>query len=328
VLGNLRKLIRSRRDYTNEQRTRARDEIQLITPPEPLIPVASRVQADFEAQLLDRIGYGVSPQDARTRVQNPFGIESLVPRVNELEIVLQRSDDVLEHFLTKVSPFVDDGDNLAGVPGLRVTFTDDDAVLFRLHAGGWIVLKGLTEDAWANILLKDYNDTDDDIESIKRGYQYDASALHEVEEYALDMYPWGGGSSRRTDVMNSILSGILRRPHAFRADSQMRFTDLWFNWHQRGGIISIEWAGDLSHFDLVQRLMDERFGLPMAIFDHEGCYCEPCLAKTHCYSINLVDTMGEGIELALRRSNLYDEKLPARDTGPCWQILRGAGNGR
>jgi hypothetical protein len=323
VPSNGRFLVQGRQDCTNESYQRAWCEIQQIEVSAPPIPVANPTQAEFEAQLLDRIGYGSSTQDVRTAIQHPFGIRSIVPAVDKLEIALQPDPEVLQHFVTKVSHYVGDRSNVTGIPGLRVTFKNDRAELRRLHADGLIVLRGVTEAAWNSAFLKFY----DDIDSVKAEYTFAARSLHPAERDVLVNFPWNGGPhGSRMSAVNFLLSGILRRIYAFRARSRLRFVDLWFDLFHDGARINIEWAGDLPHFDLARRLTNRTFGLPVEISDRQDCYCEPCMGST--YSLDLRDTFGSNVEIALRRSGLYDEELPKRDSGLCWRPSERSDGGR
>lgn len=309
MAGNFKKLVRTRQRYTNEPLWRLREVIRSTSCGDSLIPAAEPRQAEFEAELLGSVGYGISPQETDSVVKHPFGIVSVAPGEQVLEIVL--ADSCAAAFISKIAPFVDEGrSNVSGVVGLRVSFDGRGAVLRRLHCPGSIVLRGIGEQAWYACLAEDF----DDLDAAVQCYIGSSPALHALERGYLDEFPFVDRcASDRTGV--EIISGILRRAGAFRAPSRMFFTDLWFNLLGDEAIINVEWSGDLSHFDLISRLLDGRFGLPLEVVDKEQCYCDPC--TRHTYAVDLRDRPGGNVLLSLRRSELNGKKLPPRRSGPC-----------
>jgi hypothetical protein len=277
-----------------------------------LIPCADTAQAAFEAEIFDRVGYGICPQDLDSGARQPFGLRSLSPAEDKLELSLANCDGSFEAFISKISPCLHtDGADMSGVPGLRVDFDDSGATLRRLQAPGIVVLRGVDRDGWNEALRKSFEDP----EMLVSFYLGGASALHEVEKFHIANYTLECRSVLDSVVAHRILSGILRRAFVFSAKSQMRFTDLWFNFLRDRVLVNIEWAGDLCHYDVIRDLLDKRFGLPLQIIPGEDCHCEPCTVDT--YAINLKDSISGIVELSLRRSHLYRDVLPKRKSGPC-----------
>ncbi|MFB9928280.1 hypothetical protein ACFORO_09865 [Amycolatopsis halotolerans] len=309
---NRSKAVRSRQGYTNEQYCRVLKEISNINRDTALIPEASFEQAQFEAEILEKVGYGIDPQNLKPGPQHPFGISSVTPRENELELLLHDSGDSIEDFVSKIAPMIREGaGNLSGIPGLRAEFTKRGAILRRLHASGEVILPGISPDVWHAAIRETFPDPG----FFDTAYQGDADKLHDEEAYMIETYPMvDGGKSHALAV--KILSGLLRRVHAFRARTKMEFTDLWFNFFGDGGaVINIEWAGDLTHHEIVTRLLTPRFGLPLNADNSEHCYCEPCAAET--YSFELRECSGLDIVLYLRRNRMYENEHTVRPSGAC-----------
>lgn len=302
---------RNRQTYTNETYCQARNEIRVLPSDIPFIPSAAPAQAEFEMEFLDRIGYGVRPQSLDSSVRHPFGIISVIPREQELELSVNDDKESFPGFVSRIAPtFYSDRTGVSGIAGLRVSFTDEGAILRRLHGHGKIILRRIKQQFWEWALDESFgNDTTQD------QYLGSRSTLHEFEKYEIETYPPVCDTERDTQVGNLILSGILRRPHLFRARTQMRFTDLWFNHFTDNISINIEWAGDLPHCEIIKRITDRKFGLPLFVDEEHKCYCEPCTANT--YRIQMRDSVTGNIELNLRRSSLYEKEMPSRRTGPC-----------
>lgn len=199
---------------------------------------------------------------------------------------------------------------MSGVPGLRVSFNSRGAVLRRLQLPGKILLLGITEESWRRALRSEYDES-----LLANEYLAERKVLHGEEEYTIENYSFSCNSVRDTRIAKSILSGLVRRPHVFRARSRMYFTDVWCNNFYDGSVINVEWAGDLPHGDAISMLTDPKFGLPLRFKRPEYCHCEPCAEQT--YSIDLCDIETGSTELHLRRSSLYDEKLPKKISGRC-----------
>ncbi|WET81064.1 hypothetical protein P3102_07495 [Amycolatopsis sp. QT-25] len=308
---NRSQLVRDRMRFTNEPYTRALDEIRKLNHTESLIPDASPDQAEFEASILDKIGHGSPAQSSGSSSQHPFGIADCTPRKNELLLTLAPSQDCLKDFAGHVAPFAHVDTGLNGVAGLRLGFTHHgDAVLHRLHHPGKVILRGVSRAAWNSALYAAYEDPN----FVDRAYQGDAATLHSEERYSFFGYPLAH-RSEHGELAVRLLSRLLRRAHAFRTRTQLRFTDLWFNLVDAGAVITVEWAGDLDHATLIARLLDRRFGLPMRPITLTHCYCEPC--STHVSSARLVDCTIGATVLNLRRSDLYNDVLPPRRTGRC-----------
>ncbi|MDQ3576895.1 MAG: hypothetical protein M3443_04690 [Actinomycetota bacterium] len=311
MAGNLKQLIRVRQTYTNEGHSQAWAAIRSLSPHSPLIPVASPAQAEFEAAILGRIGYGLCPQDLGSGVRQPFGIVSVIPRVRELIVSLGDCEDALAEFVAKIAPCVHEDLDFSGVEGIRARFTRSGVILHRLHVPGRIVLRGVSEADWNSALETGFADAD----ILGKSYMGSRTSLHDTERWYIDKSSHRRDLSPNIRVAHHILSGLLRRLHLFRARSQMRFTDLWFNLLRDGAVINIEWAGDLPHLDVISRITDRRFGLPLEVHEHDGCCCEPCMVGE--YSITMRDSITKSVILHLRRSHLYDDVLPDRRTGRC-----------
>ncbi|MEV0434102.1 hypothetical protein [Nocardia sp. NPDC050413] len=86
----------------------------------------------------------------------------------------------------------------------------------------------------------------------------------------------------------------------------MRFVDLWRDVRENDSLIQVEWAGHLTHGQVIEKLLDRRFGLPFEMIDHE-CYCDHCSAGVYSYTLR--DTISGSVRLNLRRSTLYDDEL-------------------
>lgn len=110
----------------------------------------------------------------------------------------------------------------------------------------------------------------------------------------------------------AILSGLLRRAHIFSAAGRMNFVDLWWNWSGSELLINLEWAGDLTHGQVIDRVLHPVFGLPFTLADRGDCLCDPCMLAG--YSVDLVDTVMGCVTLALRRSRMYDADKVVRPT--------------
>lgn len=213
---------RNRQTFTNETYCQARNEIRVLSPDTPFIPPAAPAQAEFEMEFLDRIGYGVRPQSLDSGVRHPFGIISVIPREQELELSVKDDKESFPSFVSRIAPtFYSDRTGVSGIAGLRVSFTDEAAILRRLHGRGKIILRGIRQHFWEWALDESFgNGTTQD------QYLGSRRTLHEFEKYEIENYPPVCDTERDTQVGNLILSGILRRLHLFRARTQMRFTDL------------------------------------------------------------------------------------------------------
>lgn len=314
MANNRKRLIHQRRQFTNERHCRALAELRASRGNSDLIPAANPTQADFEAELLERIGYGTSPQETPSGDQHPFGVLEVIPREGELELVLSNSRDAFTKFVSDVSPMLDrDQLGVSGFVGLRAAFRNGKTVLNRLNAPGKVIIRGVSEDDWMSALYESFEVRD----YVDSAYLGSRATLHDAEKQDLADLPF---PNQRTGdrVAIEILSGILRRKHIFRAQSQVKFIDLWFNFYSHGADINIEWAGDLSHASLISRLLDGNCGLPLKVANPDRCYCEPCTAST--YQVTLRDRKIGKIKLNLRRSDLYDDELPLRRVGQCESV--------
>lgn len=318
MANRFKHIARRRRDFTNESYCQALGELRLLSSETPIIPTASPGQAGLEVEVLEKIGYGIKPQGLHRGTRHPFGIRSVTPRRDELEISLP-DEKCFANFVSRVSPVLHD-DHIAtsGVPGLRVSFSRSGAALHRIHSPGKVILKGIDKSSWKTALDHAFEDPT----VLREQYLGSAQELHEVEEFEITNYTYACDSKHHTDAANLILSGFLRRVHMFRARSQMRFTDLWFNFYNDGAVINLEWSGDLPHIDLIRRITDRRLGLPLKLDEYDRCLCEPCTANT--YGIGMRDTLSGTTSVQLRWSSLHADELPKRKTGPCQFVPGGS----
>lgn len=85
----------------------------------------------------------------------------------------------------------------------------------------------------------------------------------------------------------------------------MNFVDLWNNSTLDSTRIEVEWSGDLPHNQVINRVTDPLFGLPLR-FDRDefyGCVCDACL-----YGHYFVPLRHTNADTDARRSSLYDDE--------------------
>lgn len=305
MAGNLKQLARRRQEYTNEKYCQARDGLSATGHRIP-IPPATHEQALFEAEILRSVGYGVRPQDPRSGAYQPFGIGAVVLGREGMEIVLGANPGA---FLSRIVPIID-GPGVNGIPGLRVRFTSRGAELRDLKTRSKLLLSGMDVELWHRALEAEF----EDFWSAK--YLGNEPDLHPAERDEIS-----GIRALRSpisELADLLMSGLLRRAHAFRGNGTMKFVDLWCDPMDDEVFIHVEWSGDLSHFEIISRITGKPFGLPFKVSDNI-CYCDNCTTGT--YNITLRDAIDGRIFLRLRRSNLYDDDLPPRPSGPC--LLKG-----
>ncbi|RDI53335.1 hypothetical protein [Nocardia mexicana] len=305
MAGNLQTLARRWCEYTNEPYCQARQALLAIPHSGRLLPDAPLGQARFEAAVLRSVGYGISPQCGGRGSTQPFGIQSVSPGCCGLEIRLSSNPKSANDFLYRISPILADG-GVNGIAGLRVTFSRRGAVLSMYETDGTVLVRGVDEKSWMAALVAVSG------KRTLRNYLGGTDALHEVEEAEMCLYRRMPSRSG-LDSAEVLLSGIIRRAHMFRC-RDLRFLDLWTDVSVDDAVIKIEWAGDLTHHQVISRAIDKRFGLPLKVVDKK-CFCDHCTSDT--YEIHLLDTVDERVHVYLRRSSLYDDELPPRPTGRC-----------
>lgn len=273
------------------------------------LPSASAEQAWFEAKVLLAIGYGMEPRNLVTGRAQPFGLHAVLPHSSGLVLDVARSWTDRMDVVARLSPVLSDG-GIAGVSGLRTMFYPDRTVIHPVDGGARIVLRKLTRDDWTRALRENYGTGGDD--------------MHFLHEELGDPHPeeLRFGRARRSpaptptdELRDSMLSGLLRRAHIFSCRGQMDFVDTWWHPSRSTAAIQVEWAGDLTHALVVDRLLHPVFGLPFTLVDREDCLCDPCLRMG--YSVEMMDTISGCVGLSLRRNKTVDEITRGRTRPVC-----------
>ncbi|MFF2085450.1 hypothetical protein ACFVVM_16875 [Nocardia sp. NPDC058176] len=301
MTGILRHLTQTRIDgYTGEKYCQALADIRSLASrsAEVAIPTASLDQARLEAAILWAVGYGSTSQDVVKEVSQPFGIAAASPRRKGLQLSVGAA---LGSFLIRVIPRIDSNSIVVGIPGLRVKFTSAGARLTQFGSRAAVMLRGVDALTWREALESRIVD---DPESFHRSVLCHDDRLHRVEVEELAEIQ--NSRTESSDFSDRMMSGLLRRPQVFRGTPVMKFVDLWRDIHEHDSLIQVEWAGHLTHGQVIEKLLDKRFGLPFEMVDHD-CYCDDCSAGVYRYTLR--DTVFGSVSLCLRRSTLYDDEL-------------------
>lgn len=312
MVSTHKQLVRLRRVYTSESwqqvlagMASSGGRVQL--------PPASAQQAQFEVDLMSAIRYGVEPRNPETGHPQPFGLHAVHPRRDGLVLDLARSRADRADIIGRVTPvYVGKGADVGGVSGLRTRFLKDRTVLFDVHTGARVVVRNVTRDVW-ELGLRDYYGSD--VAELRLLHERFDGPLPEEADFYEEFQVRHRTTSPGDALANSILSGLLRRAHIFRASQWMEFVDLWWNWSGEELTINVEWAGDLTHSEVIDRLVHPVFGLPFTLNHRGNCLCEPCMLRD--YSVDMRDTVIGSICLALRRSRMYDpdRRVPPECSG-------------
>ncbi|MBF6320538.1 hypothetical protein IU453_27725 [Nocardia cyriacigeorgica] len=298
MAGALRKLAQIRIDeYTGEKYCQALTDIRSLVSRcgQVAIPNASLEQARLEAALLWAVGYGIAPQ-APNGASHPFGIVAASPSGKGLQLVV----GPLGSFLLRIVPRLETG-SVCGIPGLRVRFTNVGALLTQFGSKAVVLLRDVDAVSWRDALD---GQVVSDPESLRESMLCNNEQLHPVE--AEELAEIRRARTESSDTTDRIMSGLLRRPHIFSGTPLMKFVDFWRVDSGERSTLQIEWAGHLTHGQVIEKLIDKRFGLPLEMVDGECC-CDHC--SEGVYGYRLRDKIFGSVDLRLRRSTLYDDEL-------------------
>ncbi len=307
MVSNRKRLMRDRQLYTAESweqlHLAAASNAGLLQ-----LPWVTGFQAQFEADVLTRLGYGIEPRDEKNSESHPFGIRAVTVRSN-LEVKLPSARNEFAEVIGRLTPvYVSRGEYVDGVSGLRCLFKPGGTTVYNSLTGASVVLAKVDRNMWSRG-LSDYYGENEAKELRFLHEQVDGPVREEREFHRC--YRQNRAFSLDYGVGEVFLSALLRRPQIFGSRSRLEFVDLWRKWIGDDCLlINIEWAGELEHGDVVERFLHPVFGLPFALTRFGDCLCDSCLCNG--YSIDMIDTVYGQVQLALRRSRLFDadRRLP------------------
>lgn len=303
-----RHYFRRRCALTGETHAQAVEGVRADGADIPLIPdAASIAQVGFEARVLLALGKSVlsgapsgQPSDPAVD-RGPFGIMASLPTRDTLTLTPSRHPAIFTELVLRLITFYDqESDDASGVTGLRLTFTHDHTILLDTIHGGRITLAGVSEHNWTAVISEQ-------LDVLGSSWR----ALTRPSDPVVDTYTDSGLlldlSDGRDQVTGKLLSAILRRARLFHTMDRMNFVDLWDRSTHDSTQIEVEWSGDLPHGQVMNRVTDPLFGLPLRFDRGEfyDCVCDPCLYLHYSVPLRHINAATDAV-VHLRRSSLYD----------------------
>lgn len=273
----------------------------------PLIPAADASQAALETRLLfagGQFDYGrwdknLSEEKNRRPRFPPWGFDHVLGARDELQVSVHPR--FLPQFIDHVLPRIEaGGSEVYGIAGLRAQTRDRCVLLQRPGQPGRVLVR-VSRKGWEQAARRALHGID------RRNVPWltHPDSWHPAETAFHTLY----GRLRDFGADgNAFLSNLLRRYNALASD---RDTSYWHLWTSRRGSVELEWRAGPDHREVLDLLLDPRFGLDAELEDPElTCRCDDTDVTRYneCYSIAVV---GGGINLNLRRQRPYGLDLQA-----------------
>lgn len=290
-----------RSQATGESHTMAHNAIAALAPHGLVIPTASDGQARFESLVFKRLN-----RLHRTEHRNdpPFTVKRCTPEVNSITVDIAQPH--LSAVLNTLLPCAMSGEELQGVPGLRVYHQGRFLVLHHLRLAGRILIPASADQwEWAQTWLRSGLPSG----TVVVWWEHPTGMLP-IEDSDLSWRTEAHPGPVETEACQ-LASALLRRlglVHGAPIPGYWPFYDLWSNPIPSvdGGIVfHLEWGTNPDSHELAQRLTDPRSPIALP---------EPLRARTQFRegSPRVRLHTSRGNQVLLRHSPLVD--MPLHDS--------------